>query len=184
MILSKRNKVISGVLSIVLLLVTSVFYLQINEETVNQSLQEKFTSQLESQESILQNELSKFTSQSVSTSSSNYFSKLHEEEGISLYIYTDSVLTFWSDNEEPNNNLIALADGYFKSAGGYYKKLSISKGKETFVGTLCIKREHRFENSFVKNNFQKKFSLTHGCNLEIQHKTIVLLLNEVDRKDN
>ena len=166
-----------------LLLITSFFYLQKNEESQVKSLQENFSAQLDIQEKVLQQEVQRLSEKENNTPF-NYFSKLHEDEGISLYVFTDSILTFWSDNEEPNNNLLVLKDGFFKSSGGYYKKHSLQKGKQTFVGTLCIKREHRFENSFVKNAFQSKFSLPSDCNLKMQNDTIQLVVNNNENNTN
>jgi two-component system nitrogen regulation sensor histidine kinase NtrY len=172
-ILSKRNSIISGSFAIALLLITTFLFTQNSAQQVSASLQENFEQQLTTQQKLLQQEVNNLTTQTEEDLLSTKYASLtslYQKEGISLFIFNDSTLKFWSNNEEPIDNLLQTKDGFFTSSGGCYEKFSIAKNKKIYAGTLCIKRQHRFENSLVKTAFHKRFDLP---------KTVVVSVNDV-----
>jgi len=149
-------------LAIALLLITTFLYFQNSAENLNSSLQNNFAQELSEQQKLLQQEVHHLVGQNEEELLSvNFYrlSSLHQEEGISLFIYKDSSLVFWNNNEEPTDNLLQTKDGFFISSGGYYEKISLQKNNKIYIGLLCIKHKHEIENSYVKTTFQKRFSL-------------------------
>ena len=173
MILSKINIVISSCLAIALLLITTFLYFQNSAENLNSSLQNTFAQELSEQQKLLQQEVHHLVGQNEEDLLSvNFYrlSSMHQEEGISLFIYQDSSLIFWNNNEEPIDNLLYAKDGFLNSPGGFYEKLSLQKNNKTYVALLTIKQQHQFENSFVKTSFQKRFTLPKNVGITIDNK--------------
>ncbi|MFZ9846663.1 MAG: sensor histidine kinase [Flavobacteriales bacterium] len=172
---SKRNIVISSGLAIALLLITSFLYFQHSANNLSTSLQENFAQELSAQQKLLQLELSNLATQNNNEEellSTKFlaFKNLYEKEGISLFIYKDSSLVFWSNNEEPIDNLLLTKDGFLNSLGGFYEKISLQKNNKTYVALLTIKQEHQFENSFVNTTFQKRFTLPKNVDITVDNK--------------
>ncbi len=172
---SKKNIVISSGLAIALLLITTFLYFHHSANNLSASLQHNFAKQLSAQQKLLQLELSNLATQNNNEEellSTNFLASrtLYEEEGISLFIYQDSSLIFWNNNEEPIDNLLFTKDGFLNSPGGFYEKLSLQKNKKTYVALLTIKQQHQFENSFVKTSFQKRFTLPKNVGITIDNK--------------
>ena len=132
-----------------------------------------FGKTLQQQQILLQQEVSTLQKFADSTSYENiarknlsYYSALHENQGISVYIYEDSILKFWSNNADPIEKT-GENRGFIKIPGGFYEKFTLRKNGKLFVGLLLIKQEHHFENSYVKNHFQKKFNLPETWGIHI-----------------
>ena len=173
MIISRKNIVISSCLAIALLLITSFFHYQNSAEKLNVKLIHNFAEELSAQQKLLRQEVDQLTTQNEDDLRSTGLARLyalHQNEGISLFIYKDELLQFWTNNEEPTDNLLQQKDGFFNSIGGYYEKFSVQYNKKIYVGLLCIKHEHPFENSYIKTAFQNKFSLPKNVALTIDDK--------------
>ena len=120
-------------MAIALLLITTFLYFQNSAENLNSSLQNNFAQELSEQQKLVQQEVHHLVGQNEEELLSvNFYrlSSLHQEEGISLFIYKDSSLVFWNNNEEPTDNLLQTKDGFFISSGGYYEKISLQKNNK------------------------------------------------------
>lgn len=155
------------------LLITSLFHFKNNSDNLHAKWTEDFAKELSAQQKLLRQEVDQLTTKhedDLRNTGLTRLSSLHKTEGISLFIYKDSLLQFWSNNEEPTDNLLNTKDGFFSAVGGYYEKYSVLYNKKIYVGLLSIKHEHPFENSYIKTAFQRKFSLHKNVALTIDDK--------------
>lgn len=136
----------------------------------------RFEKNLKQQQVLLQKEVTDLEKNCATNSYENilrknlsYYSSLHENQGISLYVYEDSILKFWSNNADPIEKTADFDDGFVKTHSGFYEKYSIRKKGKTFVGLLLIKKEHRFENSYVKTYFQKNLYVPENWKIHISN---------------
>ncbi|MFM7023652.1 MAG: sensor histidine kinase [Flavobacteriales bacterium] len=167
--LTRKHIVFALVLSLAGLLMSSVFYsLSGNEEATAERA--CFGENLVRQQTLLKQEVEKLSQNNASPAQllQKNYSSLYTEQGLSLYIYEDSLLTFWSSNADPIEKTGISEQGFIKAASGYYEKYALQKGNKTYVGLLLIKKEHHFENSYVKNYFQKNLQLPATWKIHIQ----------------
>ncbi|MFO0321219.1 MAG: ATP-binding protein [Bacteroidota bacterium] len=84
---------------------------------------------------------------------------LYKEEGISIYVYENDSLRFWSDNE-PSVDLNAYTNEYnaqiIKIRNGWYEYIRLKnnfKNNYSSIALISIKTEYDFENKYLKNEF-------------------------------
>ena len=99
------------------------------------------------------------------------FLDLYQEEGISLFYFSDNQLNFWTDNQIPlPSSPYLLPSGNTVSLGNsIYLMKMISDDGNSILGLLLIKTEHPYENRFLQNGFQEDFEL--GEEVEIEFST-------------
>jgi two-component system nitrogen regulation sensor histidine kinase NtrY len=171
---TRKHIAIAFIISLLGLLFSGLYFSQeSNKEKEIEADLSLFGKTLQQQQSLLQEEVNTLQKFTDSTSYENitrknlyYYSSLHENHGISLYVYEDSVLKFWSNNSDPIEKT-GESKGFIKIPGGFYEKFTLRKNGKLFVGLLLIKQEHHFENSYVKNHFQKKFNLPETWTIRI-----------------
>lgn len=93
------------------------------------------------------------------------------EEGISLYIYDNDSLQFWTDNEpsvdlyayssETNVQLISIRNGWYE----YIKQNDSIDKRYTAIALITIKSEYDIENKYLDNNFSSWLGLPENTKL-------------------
>ncbi|MCX6183114.1 MAG: HAMP domain-containing sensor histidine kinase [Bacteroidetes bacterium] len=169
---TRKNILLAFTLSLAGLLLSGVFFSQGSnkEEELKEEIS-LFGKDLEQQQTLLKQEVEKLAAlnsyEDLLQKNISQYSTLHDKQGISLYVYEDSILKFWSNNADPIENTSVSEQGFIKMSSGFYEKYSLQKAGKTFVGLLLIKKEHHFENSYVKNYFQKQFHLNETWKINI-----------------
>lgn len=92
-----------------------------------------------------------------------------DEEGLSIYIYSEDTLTCWSDNSIRlpsiySDSLFSDKVGFFSNA--WYVSKTVESENARFIGMILIKQEYKYENKYLENQFQKDFKVPAGTRLE------------------
>ena len=104
-------------------------------------------------------------------------------KGLSIVVYRDDSLIFWSDNnisvptlrnDFPVRDLVRIANSFFI-------KREVTAGNLEVIGLILIKKEYPYENRFLKNSFQEDFNL--APEVKIQPKKSNSRENEVYNSD-
>lgn len=98
-------------------------------------------------------------------------SDLYKNEGITIYVYQNDSLCFWTDNQpavdlfeytnETNVQLIKVRNGWYE----YIKQKSKVNQQYTIVALIAIKAEYDFENRYLNNNFSSWLQLPENTEL-------------------
>lgn len=94
--------------------------------------------------------------------------KTLKKNSVTLLIYEDGFLNFWSDNNVPVNvsyDQNNFEDGYIFLSNGLYQCRIIDSGNRIYVGLLLIKNTHGYENEYIKNEINSIFNLPEGTKL-------------------
>jgi two-component system, NtrC family, nitrogen regulation sensor histidine kinase NtrY len=117
-------------------------------------------SELKEQIDFFSSELSKKTIEDIFRDNQDLAQTLFPDKGISIYIFKNEELKFWSDNELPLLNFLQLSDLKFpaiKLQNGIYSLQIKQHGEFTIAGLLLIKHEYPHQNDFLVNRFQEDF---------------------------
>lgn len=87
-----------------------------------------------------------------------------EKQSIAIFIYQDGNLKFWSSNQFIIPDAEQLS-GFSRQKNGYYYHARKIVGDKILIGQLLIKKEFKFENSYVENSFQEGLYLGKGWEL-------------------
>jgi len=148
-----------------LVLFSSIFreFFQTKERLVNHQL-DHFKNELKLVETKLGEELEYYLN-IVDTSSFeillengvDYHRNL-EKDGYGIYLYVDDNLKFWSSHKFiiPERQVEL---GFVKKRNGIYLYNRIERNGISAIGQYLIKKNYRFENSYVTNSFQEELYL-------------------------
>lgn len=102
---------------------------------------------------------------------SSDLNNLYSDEGISIYIYENDSLCFWTDNQpaidlnaytnENNVQLIKIRNGWFE----YLKLKDSANTKFTSIALIKIKSEYDYENKYLTNDFSPWLELPKNTNI-------------------
>lgn len=98
------------------------------------------------------------------------YHKLLESEGISIYVYSDGNLKFWSSNKFVVPLEISES-GLSKSKNGFYLKEVFQNNGTIIIAQFQIKKSFNFQNSYIKNSFDDKLYLDAGWNIQLHPLT-------------
>lgn len=93
------------------------------------------------------------------------YSKLMSEDGLALLIYENDTLKFWSDNSIAVENWIkevCLDTKIAKLKNGWFEVMAPTTNaatNKTVIGLILLKNEYPYQNQYLENEFQRKFSL-------------------------
>ena len=163
--LSKKNKISLVLVGILLVFCSSVFreVIQTQDWLVNHQVNH-FREEISTCNIRLDNELERYLNV-VDTNSFEVLLKngveYHrnlEKEGYGIYLYEDNNLKFWSSHKFiiPEKN---VENGFVKEKNGFYLYKKIESNGITLIGQYLIKKNYRFENSYVINSFQDELYL-------------------------
>jgi signal transduction histidine kinase len=145
----------------------------------------KFQNIIHKKQSQTDSLLTKVLAEAISMEESEFvasftseFSDLYKK-GLTIVIYRNDSLVFWSDNnipvpgfqhDFPIRELVRIANSFFI-------KRELSSGDLSVIGLILIKSEYPYENRFLKNGFQEDFKL--APEVKIQPKKGELSHNDV-----
>jgi signal transduction histidine kinase len=87
-------------------------------------------------------------------------SDLYDEEGFTFFVNLNDSLVFWSDNNIPYEKAWSATgdtDLFIRLQDGWYLKKSQRTGAIGVTGIILVKKEYRYQNSYLENEFQKDF---------------------------
>jgi two-component system, NtrC family, nitrogen regulation sensor histidine kinase NtrY len=119
-------------------------------------------SELDGQIDFFSKELSEKAIEEIFRDNQDLVQTLFSNKGISIYIFEDKELKFWSDNELPLLNFLQLSgleSPVIKLQNGIYSLRIKKQGEFTIVGLLLIKYEYPHQNDFLTNRFHEDFSI-------------------------
>ena len=155
-----------GFLSLLFLIVTLIYssfsFNKIHEDKIHQNIQ-NVLGQKENTFIDISNQIFEIQEKE----NPNFFQELHfdnlfSEKGISVYIFNNDSLVYWSTNSIPINN--QLYNNNFETPfnqfeNGWAEVLKRKNGNYTIVGLLLIKFDYVYENDHLVNNFEQAFSV-------------------------
>src|ERR1700741_33739 len=133
---------------------------------------------LQQKETVAKKKLEEFTRYLKKTPPKDLFSKyndqvkdLYKEQGISIYVYENDSLRFWSDNQpaidlyaytnETNVQLITIRNGWYE----YIKQVDSLDKRYTAIALIAIKPEYDIENKYLVNGFSDWLQLPENTKL-------------------
>ncbi len=163
--LSKKYKISFILVGILLVFCSSVFreVIQTKDWLVNHQLNH-FKEEITAVDVRLENELKRYlnvidtNSFEVLLKNGVEYHRNLEKDGYGIYLYEDDNLKFWSSHKFiiPKKN---IRNGFVQEKNGFYLYKKIEKDGITLVGQYLIKKNYRFENSYVTNSFQEELYL-------------------------
>jgi two-component system, NtrC family, nitrogen regulation sensor histidine kinase NtrY len=89
------------------------------------------------------------------------------QEGLSLLVFKQDSLIYWSDNTIPlpKDFLTAGTGPLTRLKNGWYRVFRENNGPVTVIGMMLIKHEYPFRNEYLENNFQKQFNIHTEVNI-------------------
>ena len=135
--------------------------------------QAKIQKQLVDRENELTKKVEQFAKSIKDTVDIRSISKLDlntqfDSKGFSFYIFTDTVLTYWSTNRVPIGSVFD-SSLYTKPivllSNGWYQPVFIQKGKLVVLGLALVKYNYLYENSYLENSFAPDYNIDNDIQL-------------------
>ena len=83
-----------------------------------------------------------------------------ESQNLSFFIFENKKILYWSDNSiPPYFQLLSQESKLFFSGNAWYLLENEQKGNRTFFVLMLIKKQFPFENSNIRNEFQRDFTI-------------------------
>jgi signal transduction histidine kinase len=101
-------------------------------------------------------------------SSSNNYSKLKKEKGISFYIVENDKLSYWTDRStyfSPYLDKFKAKNGLVKLKNGWYQYLLKKSNQKTYLALILIKHNYSIKNKYLKNSFHNSFKLNNSIGI-------------------
>jgi two-component system nitrogen regulation sensor histidine kinase NtrY len=168
-------------LCLILFLVFTGVILFINynshKETNYDNETKQFTGTLHEKEKILNSLLDKIitdlkTPKEIEpiVSNSNYYQKAYRENEIAVVVSKHDSTMFWSTNTIPVEDILVdtlFISEIFHLSNGWYEVRERKFNDYLVRGAILIKREYSYQNDYLKNEFQKDFSLPDNCEIQL-----------------
>ncbi len=120
-----------------------------------------------------------------------------ENEGISIFVFENDTLRFWSDNKTPIKTLYSqsgINNRIAHLSNGWYEIRTVIKNKTIYAGLILLKTEYSIENKYLSKSYIPEFHIsptfklspiTLSYGIDIQDKEgkyifTLVPLNEVD----
>ncbi len=92
-----------------------------------------------------------------------------DKSGISILIYENQMLSFWSDNkvafEENNIRFSDQEHQLIHLKNGWYETIIKPDKNKNIIGLLLIKNEYAYQNKFLENEFNPVFAIPPGSEI-------------------
>lgn len=140
------------------------------------SVTKKFNLVLHEKENLLFQAFEKLKSGSLTgknTSWLNLERDLHQlckDNGILLFAYENNHLVYWSSNSALPPDLKQGKEQkdsiYFeKQKNGWYEVIKKKSASRVYIGQILIKHEYLFENEYLRNDFEKNFTVPYATEI-------------------
>ena len=121
-----------------------------------------------------------------------------ENDGISIFVFEDDTLRFWSDNKTPINKLYSQSGIHNRIAhlsNGWYEIRTVVKDKTTYAGLILLKNEYSIENKYLSKSFVPEFhisptfklspiTLSYGFDIQDKEGKYIFTLVPLNEVDN
>ena len=121
-----------------------------------------------------------------------------ENQGISIFVFENDTLRFWSDNKSPINKLYSQSGIYNRIAhlsNGWYEIRTVTKDKTIYVGLILLKNEYSIENKYLSKSFVPEFhisptfklspiTLSYGFDIQDKEGKYIFTLVPLNEVDN
>jgi two-component system, NtrC family, nitrogen regulation sensor histidine kinase NtrY len=90
------------------------------------------------------------------------------EMDVYFLAYLDNNLVYWSNNTTPIDYIydsLLFSQDFIQLENGYYLVRTLSTDSCLYVGLLTIKRSYKYENEYIKNEFNEVFNLPEGTSI-------------------
>ncbi|MBE0662502.1 MAG: GHKL domain-containing protein [Bacteroidales bacterium] len=97
------------------------------------------------------------------------------EMDVYFLAYLDNNLIYWSNNTTPVDYIydsVLFSQGFIQLENGYYLVKTLSNDTCLYVGLLTIKRSYKYENEYIKNEFNKCFDLPDGTRIGFERNQL------------
>ncbi|MBP5722816.1 MAG: GHKL domain-containing protein [Bacteroidales bacterium] len=89
-----------------------------------------------------------------------------ESQNLSFFIFENKKILYWSDNSiPPYFQLLSQESKLFFSGNAWYLLENEQKGNRTFFVLMLIKKQFPFENSNIRNEFQRDFTINNSVEI-------------------
>ena len=96
-------------------------------------------------------------------------SNLWQDEGISIFLYSNDTLVYWSDNNVPAEPIYRhdlFSRPFIHYGNGWFRTLTETKENMAAVGLILVKNDFPYQNEYLVNDFQNDFELTADTKLD------------------
>ena len=169
-----RNKILTPlILCIFSVLIAVILNIYFYEEIKVKNVFSDFQNEIYQQQEILNSDLQFFSNEIASeenfpnldlcSQEKNYY-----ENGVLFLIYENDSLKYWSDNSVPVPDIYSddLFGAEFNSfENGWFLIKQIQKENKRIIGLQLLKNDYKYQNEYLKNDFQDNFSL--NSNIQI-----------------
>lgn len=155
------------------LIETNVFEQRFSRSDVH-SFQHVFTKKDKLAQEILEELNTEYQKKPDYSTAFNYWesnSNLLSRRGISLYVFENSKLTFWSSNDYYIEDLSIFEPSLYKVIYIDHSWVMVNRrdsGNYSYVALSLVKHEYLYENDFLENEFHPDFSLTQDVGLTVK----------------
>ncbi len=87
---------------------------------------------------------------------------LWQKEGLSVFLYRNDSLVFWSDNNVPAENLYdgnLFSRPFVHYGNGWFRVLTLERNSLNAIGLILVKNDFPYQNDYLVNDFQEDFKL-------------------------
>ena len=95
--------------------------------------------------------------------------ELWQKEGLSLLLYKNDSLVFWSNNNVPAEkylNRLKFNPGFIHYGNGWFRVLTETRDNLFAVGLILVKNDYPYQNEYLVDNFQEDFNLIPGAEID------------------
>ena len=121
-----------------------------------------------------------------------------ENQGISIFVFENDTLRFWSDNKTPINKLYSqsgINNRIAHLSNGWYEIRTVTKDKTIYVGLILLKNEYSIENKYLSKSFIPEFhisptlklspiTLSYGFDIQDKEGKYIFTLVPLNEVDN
>ncbi len=91
--------------------------------------------------------------------------KLYSKQGIAFFVFEGDLMTFWSHNAVPVDDLKELDFPLVRLENGWYRVKIVKENDLTIAALALIKNEYEHQNQYLQDHFHKDFSLPENTRL-------------------
>ena len=121
-----------------------------------------------------------------------------EKEGISIFVFENDTLRYWSDNHTPINKLYSksgINNRIARLSNGWYEIRTVAKKQTTYVGLILLKNEYSIENKYLSKSYIPEFhisptfklspiTLSYGVDIQDKEGKYIFTLVPLNELDN
>jgi len=91
--------------------------------------------------------------------------ELWQKEGLTLFLYKNDSLIYWSNNNVPAENLLnknLFSSSFIHYGNGWFRVMAGEYGQIKAVGLALVKYDYPYQNQYLVNEFQHEFMIKPG----------------------